>query len=229
MKNLFNIIALIILVVFAVLDLTASSNPPLVESYDIEIEVVPDAELDYAGFMGVLYGKKPEWNKKDSLNQYPYMKGKALVTINLGENPRDLLIFYLHSELRIHYIKLEKVELEFTQKTAYYPSNYSGVATQVQVKIKGLSGKHKVTIGYGGMFNPNYSSSPSNYMRIDTEGAYLRGYGYSLWFPIFLEARKTSYKTDFDNVKIITPRQFVGVFTGQRLNEFIEGESRISN
>lgn len=219
----------LIFVFFTALGLNAEAGPPVVKSYDLEIEVLPDAELDYAGFMGILYGRRPEWNKKDSLNQYPHMIGKALVTLDLGDVPCDILTFYLHSELRAHSVKFEKTELAFTQKTVYYPSNYSAVATQVQVDLKGLSGEQKMAIEYGGMFNPNYSESPSNYMRIDTEGAYLRGYGYSLWFPVFLEAGKTTYKIDFANVKITTPRKFVGVFTGQRLNEYIKEESRISN
>jgi hypothetical protein len=208
---------------------SASSNPPEVESYDIEIELVPDARLDYAGFIGVLYGNRPDWNKLDSMNRYPYMKARALVTLDLGENPHDSLVFYIHSELRTHYVRLGGTDLDFTQETAYYPSSYSGVATKVRIDLKGLSGQRKLLIAYGGMFNPNYSRSPSNYMRIDTEGAYLRGYGYSLWFPVFLEASKTPYVTDFENVKIITPRPFVGVFTGQRLEESTDDGQRISD
>jgi hypothetical protein len=92
----------------------------------------------------------------------------------------------------------------------------------------GLTGPQTLTITYGGMFNPNYAGSPSNYMRIDAEGAYLRGYGYSLWFPVFLNARENASEADFE-VKIITPRPFVGVFTGQRLGESIERDRRVSH
>lgn len=207
---------------------TSGPRTPQVKSYHLEIEVVPDAKLDYAGFIEILYGKRPEWNKGNSMNIYPYIKGKAEVTLDLDNHPSDSIVFYLHSELRVHNISFNNKKLNFNQKTVCYLSSYSGLATRVQVTLTENTRKQTITIHYGGVFNPNYSKSPSNYMRIDSRGAYLRSYGYSLWFPVFLDARKTTYKTDFNRVKIITPKKFIAVFTGNRLNESILNKDRIS-
>lgn len=39
-------------------------------------------------------------------------------------------------------------------------------------------------LSYEGSFSPSSLRSPSDFMRIDRGGAYLRGLGYSLWFPV---------------------------------------------
>jgi len=201
---------------------------PKAKVYDLAVGFFPDAKLDYAGFIGILEGKRPDWNKEDSVNHYPHILGKATVTVDLGKYALDSLGFYLHSELRAHGIKLKGTDLEFTQERVFYPANYSEVANKVVVKCNGFSGEQQFVISYGGVFSPSYSGSPSNYMRIDNQGAYLRGYGYSLWFPVFLDSHSNSYEVDFNRVKIITPESFIACFIGQRIKESTQDGKRIS-
>jgi hypothetical protein len=201
---------------------------PKVKAYDLEVGFFPDAILDYAGFFRILYGKRPGWNKEDSLNHYPHMLGKTRVTLEPGNNAPESLVFYLHSELRVHSIKSGGTELKFTQKRVFYPDNYSLVANKVVIKPKKVSEEKQFLICYGGVFNPSYSNSPSDYMRIDMQGAYLRGYGYSLWFPVFLDSRQDSYGVDFTRVKIVTPKSFRACFIGEKCDEFIQDDKRVS-
>jgi|GEM_PF-1267536 len=204
------------------------TRKPVVRSYQLDVSFFPDAKMDYAGLIEVLYGQRPGWNKVDSVKSYPHMKCKAVVIVDFGTSSRDSLSFYLHSELRVHWMKLGESQLKFSQKIVFYPSNYSMVANQVTVKLSKVSGTHPLSIAYGGVFNPSYASSPSNYMRIDTQGAYLRSYGYSLWFPVFVEARSNTQAVNFTEVKIKTPKPFRGVFTGQRVKEYVDGNLHIS-
>lgn len=205
------------------------SGGPVALSYDLEVGFFPDAVMDYAGLIEVLEGQRPDWNKEDSMKNYPHMLGKAVVTVDLGKQPCNSVDFYLHSELRAHRVQLGEADLKFSQEPVFYTSNYSLVATRISAELDGLSGKHSFTVTYGGLFNPSCSGSPSNYMRIDSNGAYLRAYGYSLWFPVLLEARQESHAVDFTRVKIKSPKRFTAVFTGRRLGDTIEGGRRISS
>ena len=65
-------------------------------------------------------------------------------------------------------------------------------------------------------------------MRIDGDGVLFRAYGYSLWFPIFLGDRETSYSVSFPKVTLRTPADFRAVFVGHRVRDYIEGEERVS-
>jgi len=191
---------------------TQETRKPVIKSYQLDVSIFPDAQMDYAGLIEVLSGQRPGWNKEDSVKNYPHMKGKAVVAMDFGPSAIDSLTFYLHGELGVHGIKLDEFPLKFSQNTVFYPSNYSMVANQVTVKF----------------FSPSYASSPSNYMRIDSQGAYLRSYGYSLWFPVFVEARSDTPVVDFTEVKINTPESFRGVFTGKRIKEYADGNLRTS-
>jgi hypothetical protein len=65
-------------------------------------------------------------------------------------------------------------------------------------------------------------------MRIAGDGVYLRSYGYSLWFPVFLEARADETNVSFSRVTLRTPMDLVPVFVGERVEEWIEGDERVS-
>lgn len=223
----------LILMIFLSFLLLFSSNDlkihiPQLLSYELEVEFYPEAQMDYAGFIGILYGWKPDWNKEDSTNHYPYMKGEAKIWIDFGRNLRSILDFYIHSELRVHRIQLEDDNLEFDQKPVFYPHSYSQVATKITVKLNGVTGKHRFLMVYGGMFNPCYAASPSDYMRIDRQGVYLRSFGYSLWFPVLWTSNDDIYPVDFDQVKINTPKKFVSVFTGERISDIVKDCMRTS-
>lgn len=198
-----------------------SQTVPLkVLSYELEIGIFPDAQVDYAGFIGILYGTRPSWNKEDSLNAYPHMTGEAVLRVEMGSEPVDSLKLYLHSELRVHEVRLSEGAAGFTQEPVFYPGNYSQVANVATVVLDPpLSGVQTVKVKYGGMFNPSYSGSPSDYMRIDEQGAYLRALGYSLWFPVVLGPDSPSDEADFRRITVRTPSGFSAVVGGHRISE----------
>lgn len=197
-------------------------------SYNLEVGFFPDAKMDFAGFIEVLEGTRPSWNKEDSLAVYPHMKGKALMEVDLGMGSCSTLDFYLHGELRAHWLKLDAKEIKFSQERVFYPVSYSKVADRVRVKLDGLSGIHHFEMAYGGVFNPSVAGAASSYMRIDSHGAYLRALGYSLWFPVLEAGWSDVAPVDFSEVKIVTPQHFVPVFTGNRVSETIKDRQRIS-
>jgi len=217
-----------IIVVFLFSILWANEPAARILSYELEVGFFPDARMDFAGLIEVLEGTRPEWNKEDSFGNYPHMKGKALMVVDLGQNPCSSLDFYMHGELRAHWLKLGTEELKFSQERVFYPVSYSRVANKVSVKLNGLSGKHRFEMAYGGVFNPSVASAASSYMRTDKQGAYLRAFGYSMWFPVVQKGRSDVPRTNFTTVKIITPKHFVPVFTGNRLTETVKGQHRLS-
>lgn len=193
---------------------------PRVVSYELDVGIFPDSRVDYAGFIAILFGQRPSWNKQDSLNAYPHLIGEAVLRIEMGSEPASSLKLYLHSELRLHEVRVNRERAEFSEETVLYPDNYSQVATAATVVLDpALSGEHTVEVKYGGMLNPSYSSSPSNYMRIDEEGAYLRSHGYSLWFPVLLGPGAPSHEADFRRVTIKTPKGFSAVLGGRRISQ----------
>ena len=193
---------------------------PRALSYELDVGFYPDARLDYAGFIGILYGERPSWNKEDSVKAYPHMTGEAVMQVEMGPQPISSLKIYLHSELRVHGVWIGETRAELAQNVVFYPRNYSGVATEATVRLdEGLSGVHEVRVAYGGMFNASYSASPSNYMRIDEEGAYLRSFGYSLWYPVLLGPESPSEQATFRRIRLRTPRPFRAVVTGRRVSE----------
>jgi hypothetical protein len=56
----------------------------------------------------------------------------------------------------------------------------------------------------------------------------LRSYGYSLWFPVFLEARQNDYAVSFSKVTIRTPRELRSVFVGRKTGEKDEGDQWVT-
>lgn len=205
-----------------------SVSGPRVISYKLDVGFYPEARMDYAGLIGVLYGQRPNWNKEDSVKNYPHMKGTAVMEVDLGNAPVDTLDFFIQGELRAHWVTCDGKMLDFGQQSECYAFSYSLVATRVTVKLDGLSGRHRFEMAYGGLFNPSCAGSPSSYMRIDTEGAYLRAYGYSLWFPFLLKSGDDTHAVDFPSVKIRTSPKFTPVFTGERVNEKMTGGEKVS-
>ncbi len=208
------------LIIFMMSDiLPGSVQQASIRSYELDIEVYPEARIDYAGFIEIMEGQRPHWNKADSLANYPYMKGRATMEIALENQGRDGLDFFIHGELRAHKMRMNGRDIPFTQRRVHYHYSYSLNATMVSVKLEGQTGIQRFEMDYAGVFNPSYAGAPSNYMRIDSTGAYLRAYGYSLWFPILQKSGDDSQLVDFNRVEIKTALKYSAVFTGHRISE----------
>ena len=93
----------------------------------------------------------------------------------------------------------------------------------------GINTDTEIDIFYSGYFNPSKSRGPSDYMRIDeTYGILLRSYGYSLWFPVFLDSEQESYETNFEKVTVQTPLKYKTVVAGVMLNEYENDSTRVT-
>lgn len=146
------------------------------------------------------------------------MVGRAEMTLESGGMTSDSILFYLHGELTIDSILDGNHSREFSQGSVFYDYDYSLIATRVAFRREPeSSGGFKVF--YRGYFSPSKARSPSDYMRIDGSGVYLRAYAYSLWFPVFLEAGEDGYPTDFSSVTIRTSADYVPIFAGERISE----------
>jgi hypothetical protein len=149
---------------FSLEPMFALGQPALVESYELDLSFRPDSAA---------------------------LRGRATVNFDSGSSPDDEISFYLHGELEVLDVQRgngDGTSLPFEQEKVYYHSDYSLVATRVVVDpLK--EALTRLLIEYAGPFNPSRARSPSDYMRIAGDGVYLRSYGYSLWFPVFLEAR----------------------------------------
>lgn len=139
----------------------------------------------------------------------------------------DTLVFLLHGELRVDSVAVGGEAVAFTQAPRFWELDYALVANEVRVPLVGLDLSHGVTVRYAGPMHASRARSPSDYMRIDADGAALRGYFYSPWFPV-RDERMDPQPISFERVEIDTPETFTAVFSGDRLEERVEGGRRVS-
>jgi hypothetical protein len=106
-----------------------------------------------------------------------------------------------------------------------YDYDYSRVALKVIVRTSEVD-KNNLNVFYSGFFNPSKAGSLSNYMHINkNSGVYLRGYGYTLWFPVFIDAGQNSYMADFKKITIQLPQEFKCIVGGGLLEEKIDNST----
>jgi len=114
-------------------------------------------------------------------------RGKLHLT-NAGPTAIDRVAFHLHSELTIREVLDGRgVPLERTVSVEPYDLSYTGDIALHTVRLPRplrTGGSSQLVVRYEGAFSPSSARSPSDYMRIDEDGAYLRGAGYSYWFPV---------------------------------------------
>ncbi len=182
-----------------------------VESYSINIEFFPeDAQM---------------WNYPVSPNAF--MRGNSKV--KLSELNTDESTFYMHGEFKIDSIISNNKVITSTSEKILYDNNYSLTALKTTIKSKDISPDKTVHIYYSGFMNASRARSLSDYMNINKEeGVFIRAYGYSLWFPLFLEPELDSYKADFKAITITLPEKFKAVVTGKLINETINNNKYIS-
>ncbi len=126
----------------------------------------------------------------------------------------DTLVFHLHGELRVDSLAVAGRTVAVASRPVFYTHDYSLVARRVEVPVTASELAGGLTVWYSGTFHRSAVRSPSDYMRIDADGALLRSYGYSLWFPVFLAAGEDSHRADFQRVDITVPAGFQAVFAG---------------
>jgi hypothetical protein len=95
---------------------------------------------------------------------------------------------YLHPELAVASIR-DPLGRSLRYGSATEESDWSYVrsltAYQIDLRDAVLPGATQdIHVEYAGVFTRSDRRSPSDFMRIDTEGAFLRGLGYSVWFPV---------------------------------------------
>ncbi len=178
-----------------------------VSSYEINVQFFPDDARMWG------YPVEPD----------AFMRAQALV--EFAEISKYTVAFYLHGELKIDSILIENKQIEYNTEKILYNYNYSRVALKVTVLTKNIDLGKKLNIYYSGFMNPSKAGSLSNYMHIAKDsGVYLRSYGYSLWFPVFLQAGEESYKSNFKKVSVTLPRNFKCLVTGKLLSEKTEND-----
>lgn len=153
--------------------------------------------------------------------------GEAVITFANEILPTETE-FYLHGELTVDSVKQGDNHLEFTQEKVFYYHDYSLVANRVHIRLIETAKSSPLHVFYQGYFNKSKARSPSDYMHIDPEGVFLRSYGYSLWFPVFLRSGDNDYKVDFTHVRVVTPAALTTVFTGHHIGDTLIGDTRIS-
>lgn len=178
-----------------------ATGPPVVSSYELDVTLVPDQSR---------------------------LEGLATVTLKHPGAAADLPAFFLHGELRVESVEGPAGDISFSEDRVLYRRDYSMVANRVTLDDGGRRLPERISIRYGGPFHPSRARSPSDYMRIDDTGAYLRSYGYSLWFPVFLEPSMDDPEVSFPRVIIRTPEDFIPVFVGERVREEVTHGQRSS-
>lgn len=186
------------------ISIALSVQAQTVNSYEINAEFFPDDAQMYS------YPVAPE----------AFMKANA--SIELSEITDTVIVFYLHGELKIDSVLSTNNKIDYTYDKVLYNYNYSRVALKVMLKTSDINEK-SLNVFYSGFFNSSKAGALSNYMHINNNsGVYLRGYGYSLWFPVFIDAYQNSYKADFKKIAIKLPKEFKCIVGGELLEEKIK-------
>lgn len=151
------------------------------------------------------------------------LKGSAFMRFSSPTGPSDSLDFFLHDELTVDSVQLAGVSLPFRSTVEPYFLNYTTRALRTRVEVAGRSLDGGMRVFYHGPFSPSSARSPSDYMRVDESGVLLRSYGYSLWFPVFLDVEASSYSVDVPRAVLRVPRGIRSVFVGSRVRNQEEG------
>lgn len=144
------------------MNIQSPSTLPEIISYDLQIEV---------------------WADKVSIQ----VDGKLEVR-NPDSYPLQGLTLYLHPELSVTSVTdQDDRPSDYETKAIAHDWSYTkSLASHSLILTDPINpgDTQTVKLSYEGSFSPSSLRSPSDFMRIDKQGAYLRGLGYSLWFPV---------------------------------------------
>lgn len=163
-------------------------------------------------------------------NGIPFSCRAKWAVRNTGAEPADTFTFYLHPELVLREIRDEAgMALTHEASIKAYDLAYTGDIAVHTVRLpRSLKpGETRtLTAAYEGKFSPSDARSPSDYMRIDDEGAYLRGAGYSVWFPV-QEAWDWNTAATFE-VTLDVPSAWRPLAFGDLISEEVQGDRNVS-
>jgi hypothetical protein len=175
------------------------------------------------GLSGLLLGSAAWASEAQSyaidLTYSPFSGRTSVVArVKLKPEPAKTVVFYLHDELKVTAVRVDGRSVSFRQTTVPYEYSYDTKAARIEVETEGRDISGGLEVVYNGRFSPSAARSPSDYMRGDRDGLYLRSYAYSLWFPIFAEDRTSFPAVDFDKVRISAPKDYRAVFVGDEIS-----------
>lgn len=156
------------------------------------------------------------------------MEGCATIRFACTGDLPKVATCYLHGELVIDSTKIAGRKITIDQKPVFYNDDYSLIVTEAALPLDGGSCDSSLTIFYSGFFHPSSARSPSDYMRIDHDGVFLRAYGYSLWFPVFVPSGSDDPTVTFSKVTIRTPSEFRSVFVGELTGDYEKDGQRVT-
>jgi hypothetical protein len=190
-----------------ILALTISLRAQIVNSYEINVEFFPEDAQMY----------------NNPVSPDAFMRAYSL--IEFTETNDDEIIFYLHGELDIDSILVDHKKIEYkTEKVLFYYS-YNMVALEVTISSTNVITDKELRVYYSGFINPSRARGLSDYMLIDiSKGIFLRSYGYSLWFPIFIKQNQDNYDVNFKKVTVRLPADFKCIVAGELVDEFVEND-----
>jgi hypothetical protein len=179
----------------------AGDNPPSPDRYALDVSFMPESAR---------------------------MEGQATIHFAcMGDLPKAATC-YLHGELSVDSATIAGRRISIDQKPVFYDFEYSLIATEAVLQLEGAPCDSTLTIFYSGYFHPSNARSPSDYMRIDHDGVFLRSYGYSLWFPVFLPSGSNEPTVTFSKVTIRTPSEFRSVFVGRLTGDYEKDGQRVT-
>lgn len=156
------------------------------------------------------------------------MTGEVSVLLNPDYTYGEMITFHVHSELRMDSVSQGGEELETEWGRGYFPYTSALITRQYSVRTSSIDLSKPIVFKYHGWFNYSRVRSNSDFMRIDETGVYLRGYYYSLWFPVVIQESGQPYPVDFKSVTLRVPKRLRPLFTGELLEERVEGDQRVS-
>jgi hypothetical protein len=136
-----------------------------------------------------------------------------------SESGLDSLCFLLHDELNVDNVyDKQRKQLKFTQGKEYYSLNYSLEANKVCVRLAQKLARGdtlRLSVFYQGKFSEYPLRSVADFMRFKSDGLFLRGPGYSAWFPTTAVAPQEMNTLASFDVEVRVPLDWKAVCEGE--------------
>jgi hypothetical protein len=137
-----------------------------------------------------------------------------------SESGLDSLCFFLHDELNVDNVyDKQRKQLKFTQSKEYYSLNYSLEANKVCVRLAQKLARGdtlRLTVFYQGKFSQYPVRSVADFMKLKSDGLFLRGPGYSAWFPTVAVASEEMNTLAAMDVSVEVPADWKAVCEGEQ-------------